>query len=188
MRHALTTLALALTAVAGSTVAATPVTLFKSPWCGCCESYARYLRNQGFEVKTIDEEDMDAVKKRHGTDRAASCHTSLIGGYVIEGHVPAQTIRKLLAERPQIAGISLPGMPASSPGMGPATKGSLQIVRAQAPMAEMLSYQSDLTSMTQGRGSFSMEFSHYDYVPALQVEKIVAAAKAAKAGEEEEEE
>ena len=127
IRHALTTLALALTAVAGSTVAATPVTLFKSPWCGCCESYARYLRNQGFEVKTIDQDEMDAVKKRHGTDRAASCHTSLIGGYVIEGHVPAQTIRKLLAERPQIAGISLPGMPASSPGMGPATKGSLQI-------------------------------------------------------------
>ena len=68
------------------------------------------------------------------------------------------------------------------------TKGTIQIVRAQAPMAEMLTYQSDLTSMTQGRGSFSMEFSHYDYVPALQVEKIVAAAKAAKAGEEEEEE
>jgi elongation factor G len=68
------------------------------------------------------------------------------------------------------------------------TKGSIQIVRAQAPMAEMLTYQSDLTSMTQGRGSFSMEFSHYDYVPALQADKIVAAAKAAKAGEEEEEE
>jgi elongation factor G len=68
------------------------------------------------------------------------------------------------------------------------TKGAMQIVRAQAPMAEMLTYQSDLTSMTQGRGSFSMEFSHYDYVPALQADKIIAAAKAAKAGEEEEEE
>ncbi|MBI4876565.1 MAG: elongation factor G [Acidobacteria bacterium] len=68
------------------------------------------------------------------------------------------------------------------------TKGSTQIVRAQAPMAEMLTYQSDLTSMTQGRGSFSMEFSHYDFVPQQQAEKIVAAAKAAKAGEEEEEE
>jgi elongation factor G len=68
------------------------------------------------------------------------------------------------------------------------TKGSMQIVRAQVPMAEMLTYQSDLTSMTQGRGSFSMEFSHYDFVPALQADKIVAAARAAKAGEEEEEE
>ena len=71
---------------------------------------------------------------------------------------------------------------------GMETKGNTQIIRAQVPMAEMLSYQNDLTSMTQGRGSFAMEFDHYDYVPALNVEKIVAAAKAAKTGEEEEEE
>ncbi len=68
------------------------------------------------------------------------------------------------------------------------TKGSTQIIRAQVPMAEMLSYQNDLISMTQGRASYQMEFSHYDYVPALQAEKIIAAAKAAKTGEEEEEE
>jgi elongation factor G len=68
------------------------------------------------------------------------------------------------------------------------TKGSTQIIRAQVPMAEMLNYQNDLTSMTQGRASFTMEFSHYDFVPQLQAEKIIAAAKAAKAGEEEEEE
>jgi elongation factor G len=68
------------------------------------------------------------------------------------------------------------------------TKGATQFIRAQVPMAEMLSYQSDLTSMTQGRGSFTMEFDHYDYVPQLQAEKIIAAAKAAKTGEEEEEE
>ncbi len=68
------------------------------------------------------------------------------------------------------------------------TKGGTQIVRAQVPMSEMLNYQNDLISMTQGRASFSMEFDHYDYVPALQAEKIIAAAKAAKTGEEEEEE
>jgi elongation factor G len=68
------------------------------------------------------------------------------------------------------------------------TKGATQFIRALVPMAEMLSYQSDLTSMTQGRGSFTMEFDHYDYVPQLQAEKIIAAAKAAKSGEEEEEE
>jgi elongation factor G len=68
------------------------------------------------------------------------------------------------------------------------TRGGTQIVRAQAPMAEMLNYQNDLTSMTQGRGTFSMEFSHYDFVPQLQAEKVIAAAKAAKTGEEEEEE
>ena len=68
------------------------------------------------------------------------------------------------------------------------TKGSTQIIRAQVPMSEMLNYQNDLISMTQGRASFHMEFDHYDYVPALQAEKIIAAAKAAKTGEEEEEE
>ena len=68
------------------------------------------------------------------------------------------------------------------------TKGNTQFIRAQAPMAEMLNYQNDLTSMTQGRGTFTMEFDHYDYVPALQADKIIAAAKAAKTGEEQEEE
>ena len=71
---------------------------------------------------------------------------------------------------------------------GMETKGSTQIIRAQAPMAEMLNYQNDLISMTQGRASFTMEFDHYDVVPALQADKIVAAAKASRAGEEEEEE
>ena len=68
------------------------------------------------------------------------------------------------------------------------TKGTTQIIRAVTPMAEMLTYQNDLISMTQGRASFHMEFDHYDFVPALQAEKIIAAAKAAKTGEEEEEE
>jgi elongation factor G len=68
------------------------------------------------------------------------------------------------------------------------TKGSVQIIRALVPMAEMLSYQNDLNSITQGRASFSMEFDHYDFVPQLQAEKIIAAAKAARTGEEEEEE
>lgn len=71
---------------------------------------------------------------------------------------------------------------------GMETKGSTQVIRSQVPMSEMLSYQNDLTSMTQGRGSFSMEFDHYDFVPSLQAEKIITAAKAAKTGEEEEEE
>jgi elongation factor G len=68
------------------------------------------------------------------------------------------------------------------------TKGGTQIIRASVPMSEMLNYQNDLISMTQGRASFTMEFDHYDFVPGLQAEKIVAAARAAKTGEEEEEE
>jgi elongation factor G len=71
---------------------------------------------------------------------------------------------------------------------GMETRGNTQILRAKVPMAEMLNYQSDLTAMTQGRASFSMEFDHYDFLPQLQAEKVIAAAKAAKAGEEEEEE
>ena len=69
--------------------------------------------------------------------------------------------------------------------VGMDTQGSTQIVKAQVPMAEMLNYQNDLTSITQGRASFSMDFDHYDYVPQLQADKIIAAAKAARAGEEE---
>jgi elongation factor G len=68
------------------------------------------------------------------------------------------------------------------------TKGSTQFIRAQVPMAEMLNYQNDLTAMTQGRASFHMEFDHYDFVPQLQADKIIAAAKAAREGVEEEEE
>jgi elongation factor G len=68
------------------------------------------------------------------------------------------------------------------------TKGGTQIIRSQVPMSEMLNYQNDLISMTQGRASFHMDFDHYDYVPALQADKIIAAAKAARTGEEEEEE
>jgi len=71
---------------------------------------------------------------------------------------------------------------------GMESKGNMQVLKAQVPMAEMLSYASDLTSMTQGRGTFSMEFSHYDIVPAQISEKIVAAARAARAGEAEQEE
>jgi elongation factor G len=71
---------------------------------------------------------------------------------------------------------------------GMETKGATQIIRAVAPMSEMLNYQNDLTSMTQGRASFHMDFDHYDYVPSMQAEKIISAAKAAKAGVEEEEE
>jgi hypothetical protein len=107
--------------------AATAVTLYKSPTCGCCEKYVDYLRENGFAVKAIDENDMDAVKKRHGVSHLASCHTALVGGYVVEGHVPVGAIRKLLKEKPAITGISAPGMPQNSPGMGEMKKGTLTI-------------------------------------------------------------
>lgn len=107
--------------------AATTATVYKSPTCGCCEKYVEYLEQNGFAVKAINEDDMDAIKKRYGTARAASCHTMLVGGYVVEGHVPVRAIRKMLSEKPAIVGISAPGMPQHSPGMGEERPGTLTI-------------------------------------------------------------
>ena len=107
--------------------AATAVTLYKSPTCECCTKYVQYLEKNGFAVKAINQDDMDAIKKRHGTARAASCHTALIDGYVVEGHVPVRAIRKMLSEKPDIIGISAPGMPENSPGMGEEKPGTLTI-------------------------------------------------------------
>lgn len=107
--------------------AATTITVYKSPTCGCCEKYVDYLRDNGFAVKAVNESNMDAVKKRYGMTHVASCHTSLVNGYAVEGHVPVGAIRKLLKEKPAIVGISAPGMPMNSPGMGEMKKGTLTI-------------------------------------------------------------
>ena len=112
---------------AASAFAGTAVTLYKSPTCECCEKYVQYLEQNGFTVKAINEDDMDAIKKRYGMVHAASCHTSIIDGYAVEGHVPVHAIRKLLREKPSIAGISAPGMPQHSPGMGEEQHGTLTI-------------------------------------------------------------
>jgi hypothetical protein len=93
-------------------------TLYKNPDCGCCDGYAAYLRENGFRVKVIPTHDLTLIKKRHSVAAAfEGCHTTLIDRYVVEGHVPVASINKLLAERPDIKGISLPGMPEGSPGM-----------------------------------------------------------------------
>lgn len=93
-------------------------TLYKNPQCGCCEDYADYLRRNGYKVEVVPTHDLDAIKAEHGVSEPLSgCHTTLVDGYVIEGHVPIGTIERLLRERPRIRGISLPGMPQGSPGM-----------------------------------------------------------------------
>lgn len=111
----------------GTANAATPVTVYKSPTCGCCDKYVGYLRENGFAVNAVNESDMNAVKKRHGTSHVGSCHTALVNGYVIEGHVPVSAMRKLFKEKPAIVGISAPGMPMNSPGMGEMKAGTLTI-------------------------------------------------------------
>lgn len=116
-------LALASPAFAGATPAH-KAALYKNPQCGCCEEHAKYLRENGFEVEVVATHDLLLIKRQHGVPEGLEgCHTILIGGYVVEGHVPARTLNKLLTERPAIKGVSLPGMPMGSPGMsGPKTE------------------------------------------------------------------
>lgn len=93
-------------------------TLYKDPSCGCCQGYAEHLRANGYTVVVKPTEDLTAVKKLYGVpERLQGCHSTVIGGYVVEGHVPLGILKRLLAERPKIRGIALPGMPQGSPGM-----------------------------------------------------------------------
>ena len=95
------------------------ITVYKSPTCGCCGKYIAYLKNNGANVIVEETEEMNAIKTKYNIPSLLeSCHTSVIGDYVVEGHVPVEAIRRLLDEKPLIAGISLPEMPAGSPGMG----------------------------------------------------------------------
>lgn len=94
------------------------MTVYRSPTCGCCENWQDHVKENKFVIKDVVSDDMQAIKKKYGVpDQLGSCHTAIIGGYVIEGHVPAKDIQKLLQEKPNVVGISAPGMPAGSPGM-----------------------------------------------------------------------
>ena len=94
-------------------------TLFKNPQCGCCETYADYLKSNGYEVKVVPSHDLPLIQQRQGVPAGMEgCHTTLIGGYFVDGHVPIEAFNRLLVERPVIDGITLPGMPPGSPGMG----------------------------------------------------------------------
>ena len=94
------------------------ITVYKSPTCGCCTKWVSHLQANGFEVETIDLQDMNPVKAEVGISRQlSSCHTAKTGGYVIEGHVSADDIKRLLKERPDVTGLTVPGMPMGSPGM-----------------------------------------------------------------------
>jgi len=95
------------------------VAVFKSPTCGCCAKWNEHMTAAGYTVNSSDRTDMNAVKDEHRIPaNLRSCHTALVSGYVLEGHVPADVVAKLLAERPAgVVGIAVPGMPAGSPGM-----------------------------------------------------------------------
>lgn len=94
------------------------VLVYKSPTCGCCRKWVDHLKQAGFTVTTRDMDDLTELKTELGVaPKLASCHTAVVDGYVIEGHVPADLVQKLLKERPKIAGLAAPGMPQKSPGM-----------------------------------------------------------------------
>ncbi len=94
------------------------ITVYKSPTCGCCAKWVDHLEENGFKVRTIDTHDTAELKVRYGVPGdLRSCHTALVDGYVVEGHVPADDIKNMLSEKPDVVGIAVPGMPVGTPGM-----------------------------------------------------------------------
>jgi hypothetical protein len=105
------------------------VLVYTTPWCGCCVKWADHLRENGFVVKTKEVTDLAQVKLRGNVGREiSSCHTAIVEGYVVEGHVPADLIHRLLQERPPVAGLTVPGMPVGSPGMEGSYKETYEVL------------------------------------------------------------
>lgn len=110
--------AVMLLVTTGSAPAKAVVTVYKSPTCGCCHQWIAHLEEAGYEVEAHDVDDLRPIKQEFGIPQPlASCHTAIVDGYRVEGHVPAREIDRLLSERPEVAGLSVPGMPMGSPGM-----------------------------------------------------------------------
>ncbi len=109
---------LSLPILADESITPVEMTVYRSPSCSCCGKWSEHVEANQFNIKTIITDDMQAIKAKYGIpDKLASCHTALVNGYVIEGHVPANDIKKLLQLKPDVAGISAPRMPLGSPGM-----------------------------------------------------------------------
>jgi hypothetical protein len=110
--------AVAAVAVLPAAVSPPKVVVYKSASCTCCAQWVTYMRHSGFTVEIHDQDDLTEIKRASGVpDAAASCHTAQVGGYIVEGHVPVESIRRMLREHPDIVGLSVPGMVAGSPGM-----------------------------------------------------------------------
>lgn len=104
------------------------VTVYKDPDCGCCTEWVKHLQDAGFKVRQVNTRNLPVERERLGVPPAlASCHTAQVGGYLVEGHVPASAVKKMLAERPAVRGLTIPGMPANAPGMGPHLAGTLKV-------------------------------------------------------------
>lgn len=109
---------LAVASAAVPAVSGETMTVYRSPSCGCCGGWIDYIKAKGYAAKVVMLDDMEPVKERLKVpEEMQSCHTAVIDGYVIEGHVPAEAVDKLLKDRPKVTGLSAPGMPQGSPGM-----------------------------------------------------------------------
>lgn len=110
------------------TAEASEVLLYKNPQCGCCENYAQYLRDNGFSVTVKPTHDLVSMSREVGIpDKLQGCHLAHVENYIVSGHVPIGTVRRLLSERPDIKGVTLPGMPMGSPGMSGEKTGPFNI-------------------------------------------------------------
>lgn len=110
--------AAALSLPAAAKDAMPPVQVFKDPSCGCCGAWVDHMKAAGFAVNVTEVDDTSVTRKKYGLpDRFGSCHTAVVGGYVVEGHVPANDVKKLLTMKPVAVGLAVPGMPVGSPGM-----------------------------------------------------------------------
>lgn len=108
--------------------AGTPATLYKNPNCGCCTGHAEYLEDNGFDVEVIDTNDLAELKAEHNVpEKLYGCHSTLIGNYIFEGHVNVESIAQVLEDKPFIKGLSVPGMPLGSPGMGGEKRGPIEV-------------------------------------------------------------
>ena len=119
---------LAAPSVAGSAASGNAV-MYKNPGCECCDGHAQALRTAGLKVKVVPTENLTALKARAGVpDALQGCHTTMVDGYAVEGHVPVAAVQRMLKERPAIRGIALPGMPSGSPGMGGVKKAPFKVM------------------------------------------------------------
>ena len=110
-------------AQATSSAPLVPIQVYKTPQCGCCKAWVEHLQQNGFAVEVMDMPDLASVKTKYGVKpEMQACHTAVVGNYVVEGHVPADVIMKMVNDKPAIAGIAVPGMPMGSPGMEGPTK------------------------------------------------------------------
>jgi len=116
--------------IMSTAVLAEKMTVYKSQYCGCCTEWAEQMEESGFTLTVINNDDMNAIKNQHGVpNNLRSCHTAIVDGYIVEGHVPAADIKKLLSQNKKLQGIATPGMPQSAPGMDvPGANDTYQVV------------------------------------------------------------